>query len=228
MLVITFLAIMLLATLAIIVLIRSTTETLIKHHHEQRASFFAAHPIQPGDIVFLGDSITDGAIWIELFPGLPVKNRGINADTTLSVLERMGPITVGKPKAIFILIGTNDLPWYEYRSDTDILETYEAILQRIQTDSPETKIFVQSIFPRSRHYARRIVNLNGELQQLARRMDCTYIDVFSHLAGPLGELRKGLHNDSLHLMAEGYAIWVEVLQPYMDELMRDGQAQAKD
>jgi len=73
MLVITFLAIMLLATLAIIVLIRSTTETLIKHHHEQRASFFAAHPIQPGDIVFLGDSITDGAIWIELFPGLPVK-----------------------------------------------------------------------------------------------------------------------------------------------------------
>jgi hypothetical protein len=37
-----------------------------------------------------------------------------------------------------------------------------------------------------------------------------------------------LHNDSLHLMAEGYAIWVEVLQPYMDELMRDDQVQAKD
>jgi len=88
--------------------------------------------------------------------------------------------------------------------------------------------FLSNLFPPLPPLCCRIVNLNGELQQLARRMDCTYIDVFSHLAGPLGELRKGLHNDSLHLMAEGYAIWVEVLQPYMDELMKDDQVQAKD
>ena len=214
-----FFIIMLVVALGFMVLARATADSIMHHHHGQKASFYATHPVSPQDIVFLGDSITDGANWDELFPGVQVKNRGINGDTTLMVLERLAAITSGHPKAIFLLIGTNDLPWYEYRTDAAILETYEAILQEIKTETPETRVYVQSIFPRQRFYARRIQKLNNALHVLAERMEYTFIDVYPHLADPLGALRKGLHNDSLHLMAEGYAVWAEVLRSYMKELL---------
>lgn len=217
----TFFVIMLVVTLGFLVLARATAESIMHHHHGQKADFYAAHPITRQDIVFVGDSITDGANWDELFPGLPVKNRGINGDTTIMVLERLTPIVSGHPRAIFLMIGTNDLPWYEYRSDSAILETYESILQTIQSGSPETAVFVQSIFPRQRRYAGRIRRLNGEIQLLARRLGYTYIDVFPHMAGALGELRKGLHNDNLHLMAAGYAIWADVLRPFLERLKKE-------
>jgi lysophospholipase L1-like esterase len=78
-----------------------------------------------------------------------IKNRGINADTSVGLLQRMDCITQGHPAAIFILIGTNDLPWYEYRHDELILGTYQEILEKINRDSPSTKVFVESLLPRA-------------------------------------------------------------------------------
>ncbi|MGB9898194.1 GDSL-type esterase/lipase family protein, partial [Thermanaerothrix sp.] len=108
---------LLVITLVYLVLARMAAERLARTHHEQKCDFFAHHPVKAGDIVFLGDSITDGARWDELFPGLSVKNRGINADTTRGVLARLDSILQGQPAAIFLLIGTNDLPWFMFRSD---------------------------------------------------------------------------------------------------------------
>ena len=213
----TFLFFMLVATLALFTLTRIEVEKLTHHHYLQKADFFAAHPIQRGDIVFLGDSLTDGSRWDELFPGLPVKNRGINADTTTGVLQRMDCVLAGKPAAIFILIGTNDLPWYMHRHDELILGTYHEILQRIKQESPETKVFVQSILPRARGYSKRIRQFNPRLRTLTESMGFTFIDLFPHFADPKGQLRADFNNDHLHLLAAGYACWVEVLTPYISQ-----------
>ena len=48
----------------------------------QRVSLFNKLPITPKDIVFIGNSITNGAEWNELFPRKRVKNRGISGDTS--------------------------------------------------------------------------------------------------------------------------------------------------
>ncbi|NMB69054.1 MAG: sialate O-acetylesterase [Chloroflexi bacterium] len=209
------LAIIIIASLLLLAVTRLTVERVAHNHHAQKVSFFNRYPVQPGDIVFLGDSITDGARWDELFPGLPVKNRGINANLTTNVLERLDNIVNWRPKAIFILIGTNDLPWFERRRDEQILETYEAILRRIKDDTPETSVFVQSILPREKSKAARIQKLNGELRKLAVRYGYVYIDLFPHFATAQGALRPELTNDSLHLLSAGYAIWVEILKPYI-------------
>lgn len=189
-----------------------TAQRLVSRHHVQRADFFHRHPVQAGDIVFLGDSLTAGGNWHEIFPGLPVKNRGINADTTLKVLERLEDVLNGQPKAIFLLIGTNDLPWYMYRSDAAILKTYEEILTCCRLQAPDTKVFVQSIFPRLHMYAGRIKRLNFHLQALAETHACDFINVFPLLADEKGALRADLTNDNLHLMAKGYAIWAQALE----------------
>jgi len=104
------LAIIIIASLLLLAVTRLTVERVAHNHHAQKVSFFNRYPVQPGDIVFLGDSITDGARWDELFPGLPVKNRGINANLTTNVLERLDNIVNWRPKAIFILIGPTTCP----------------------------------------------------------------------------------------------------------------------
>ncbi len=212
-----FLIAMLLATLILLSVTRLATERLVRQHHGQKTDFFRAHPIQPGDIVFLGDSLNDGCRWHELFPDLPVKNRGINADTTEGVLRRLPEILEGKPAAIFLMIGTNDLPWYEYHADADILTHYRGILEKCRGMAPATRVYVQSLLPREATYTWRIRRLNDHLRALADEFGMTYIDLFPAFLGEHGGLKREITNDSLHLLAGGYAIWKSHLEPYLAE-----------
>jgi lysophospholipase L1-like esterase len=215
-----FLLVMLLATLVLFTLTRLEVERIERHHYLQRADFFNAHPAQPGDILFLGDSLTAGGNWDEIFPYMSIKNRGINADTTEGLLRRMDCVTSGKPAAIFILIGTNDLPWYEHRHDEMILGTYSQILDRIKSDSPETKVFVESLLPRAHSYAKRIQEFNIRLKELAKSQGAVFIDLYPKFADAKGDLRADLNNDHLHLLAPGYALWAEVLHLYLEAIQK--------
>src|SRR5436190_8861872 len=63
-------------------------------------------------VVFLGDSITQG--WGDEFggnfSGVKLANRGISGDTTRGVLLRLEQdVMAVRPRAVIILIGTNDL-----------------------------------------------------------------------------------------------------------------------
>lgn len=109
--------------------------------------FFESFPGAQDDVVMLGDSITAGGEWSEMFPGVPIRNRGISGDTTSDVLLRLDPIVAAKPAAVFLKIGTNDLnrgPDRGYELPIGI----EQIVSRIQAGSPTTAIFLQSVLPR--------------------------------------------------------------------------------
>lgn len=81
----------------------------IQPAHERWVSQFEVLPVLPGDTVFLGDSITEGGSWHELFPSSRVRNRGIGGEVTTGVLGRVNQISRGAPSQVFLLIGTNDL-----------------------------------------------------------------------------------------------------------------------
>ncbi len=215
-----FLLIMLAISLALFFLSRAAVESIERHHYEQRTDLYRYIPIKEGDIVFLGDSITDGGCWEELFPGLPVKNRGINGDSTEGVLKRLDTILYRNPAAIFLLIGTNDLNWWSFHHDDDILETYEKILQTCMMVSPDTKVFVQSILPRKKKFAKHILSINERLKGLAKKYGDEYIDLFPHFATKDGELKPDFNNDHLHLMSNGYKMWVKILTPYIEKLVK--------
>lgn len=214
----TVINVILMFVLVVLVIARLAAERFLDQHQGQKRDFFHHHPIVPGDIVFLGDSLTDGARWDELFPGLPVKNRGINADNTSGVLNRLDDILPGHPAAIFLLIGTNDLPLIDYHRDSIILRSYREILERCKNETPETRVFVQSILPRQPRFTRRIQGLNFKLQGLAKEYGFTFVNLFPHFIGENGGLNPALTNDSLHVLAAGYAIWVDVLTPYIESV----------
>ena len=88
---------------------------LLKKHYKDRMEMFAFQPLNQGDIVFVGDSITElGMSWAHRFDDLRVRNRGIKGDMTYGVLERLNEMINTPPKAIFIMIGVNDIFNYHY------------------------------------------------------------------------------------------------------------------
>ncbi len=84
-------------------------DSLFSTYYHQRVSFFREMPVTKGEIIFLGNSITDGAEWAQLFNDLRMKNQGISGDVTAGILHRLDVVTDRKPAKIFLLIGTNDL-----------------------------------------------------------------------------------------------------------------------
>lgn len=188
----------------------------------QRADFFEKFPITANDIVFLGNSITNGCEWAELFPDKNVKNRGISGDISQGVYERLDNIVNGKPKKIFLLIGVNDIA-RGIPSETTF-ENIEKILTKIRTISPKTEIYLQSILPvnadfkmfESHQQPQKIKALNTQIHKLAQKHKAIYVDLYSHFIIPnTDKLKPEYTNDGLHLMAEGYLLWRKIIQAYL-------------
>ena len=84
-------------------------DSLFSTYYHQRATHFRTLPKTKNDILFLGNSITDGAEWRELFADNQVKNRGISSDISAGVVNRIDEIALRKPAKVFLMIGINDL-----------------------------------------------------------------------------------------------------------------------
>ena len=114
-------------------------------YYEQKVTLFRLLPDAKGEIIFLGNSITDIGEWAEIWQNKKVRNRGISGDNTFGVLARLDEVTSAKPHKIFIMIGINDIA--KETPDSVIIANYKKIISRIQTESPKTTIVVQNILP---------------------------------------------------------------------------------
>ena len=167
----------------------------------QRRSLFEVLPVYSSDIVFLGNSITDGCEWAELFNNRHVKNRGISGDRSGWLLDRLDPIVGGHPKKLFLMIGVNDLA--AGVSPDEIVANVARLIDRFQSESRWTKIYVQSILPVNgesfakfkNHYehGRQIVPLNKRLEALCDEKEVTYLDVWGGAGRPRGAAGQALH-----------------------------------
>lgn len=188
----------------------------------QRSSLFNKLSITSKDIVFIGNSITNGAEWNELFPQKRVKNRGISGDTSEGVFDRLDAVVKGKPAKIFILIGVNDIS-REIKVETIVLNM-KRIVEKIQKESPKTKIYIQSILPVNPDFEmfkghmkpELIKEINQFYQNIAQEYKVNYIDLYSYfLEDGTDKMNKKYTNDGLHLLGEGYLLWREIVKPYL-------------
>jgi lysophospholipase L1-like esterase len=193
---------------------RVVAERWLRPHREQLESQFGEFPLASGDVVFLGDSITEGGRWEEIFPSAPARNRGIGGDTSAGVLARLAQVTSAKPSAVFLMIGTNDLT--TGASVEEISANVEAILARIRDESPSTRVLVQSVLPRGADYRSRVERLNARLAEIARDAGVEFVDLYPKFLDPSdGSIRNDLSNDELHLLGAGYRVWQTQLARYV-------------
>lgn len=189
-------------------------------YYNQKKTLFELLPNIENNIVFIGDSITDGSEWGELFKRNDILNRGIGCDSTRGVLDRIDEITTHHPSKIFIMIGINDLHLFNSNVD-DIVERYKNILYTIKNDSPNTKIYIQSVLPINNKFIKNVKNqdiiqLNNRLQLIARESNCTYVDLHSVFYKD-DALNLEYSNDGIHLTGNGYLVWKDSIDQYINE-----------
>ncbi len=183
---------------------------LVKHQ-ARLISNFEEFALVPDDVVFLGDSITEGGPWEELFPDLRVRNRGIGGDTTDGVLRRLEQVTRAEPAKVFLLIGTNDL--FRGTSEDAIVANITEILEQLKQDAPDTEVYLQSVLPRAPSYRASIEALNARLAEVALEHGADWVDLYAPFFDEeTGGIRAELSNDALHLLGPGYALWKEQIE----------------
>ena len=192
-------------------------------YYYQRKSLFAELPVTSNDIVFLGNSLTNGGRWHEMFNNPNVKNRGIVGDIIQGVYDRVDLVLNGQPKKIFLLIGANDIS-HHVGADS-IAKALDKLIARIKKDCPNTELYMQSMLPINNDY-KRYKNLFGEentffhgnvlYEQVARKHNVPWINLFPWFADRECKMRRELTSDGLHLNEKGYKIWRDEVANLVD------------
>ena len=177
-----------------------------------------------GSIIFIGNSITDMHCWHEVFrtsDGNPLNiiNRGNWSTTATEQSENLESYLLNKPKKVFMLIGTNDIASDRLNFTGEQLIPYlNSMVTRILMRSPETKIYINSIFPTNSSVrpADKILHTNECIKAFCDQNESvTYIDLYDKLTGIAS---GGVWSyDGLHLAAAATKIWSETLCQYLQE-----------
>lgn len=191
-------------------------------YYARRATLFDLLPVYSSDIIMLGNSLTDGAEWNELFDNCYVKNRGIVGDIIPGFFERLEPILKGQPRKIFIMGGVNDIS-HGVSADS-IVSAMTQVVTTIQARCPKTEIYVQSMLPFNNDVRlwkllkgreQVVVDGNKGLESMCQRLGVTFINLYPLFVGENGKMKPEYTNDGLHLMGGAYLIWRDALLPYI-------------
>lgn len=189
----------------------------------------------PCDIVFIGDSITQGwedsgkNVWAKYYGDRKCLNVGVSGDRTEHVLWRFeqGQLDGLKPKVAVLMIGTNNSnnnrDGTEQYSTGEILEGVQVVVKQIRERLPETKLLVIGIFPRGETFSPqrgKLLQINQALAKLADDKDVFYIDFGSQLIEADGSISRDIMPDYLHLSEKGYEIWASAIEPKLKELVQ--------
>lgn len=180
------------------------------------------------DLVFIGDSITQGwegpgkQAWADAYGKRNAVNLGIGGDRTQHVLWRLenGNIEGIKPKLAVIMIGTNNSG---SNTSAQIAEGITAIVHKLREKLPETKILLLAIFPRGvdDEDAKRKVNAgaNEIVAKLADGKMIEYLDIGPKFLDDKHVLSKEVMPDLLHLTPAAYKTWADSIESHVARMM---------
>ena len=207
--------------------------------YHKRIVTFKKFPIGFKKIVFLGNSITEGArSWNKRLNQKNIVNRGISGDITEGVLERLGEIYYYKPLAVFILIGINDLFDTNIENGEMINPNYVAnnilkIAKSIKAESTHTSIYIQTILPvnldkyelvknikleREKDLNTQIEETNSILKTVELPVGIHIIDTHKEFLDNNNNLNETYSSDGVHLNEEGYKIWTSLLNEQVESI----------
>ncbi len=180
----------------------------------------AAHnsPLPADSVLFLGSSSI--RLWASLAQDMapvPVIQRGFGGAQLNDVTyfaERL--LKVPKPVAIVIFAGANDIIRQTATEPTQLLHRYQQLVARLWQELPETPIYYIAITPAPHRWqfwplsraANELIERYSSSNELLR-----FIDTNQALLGPNGMPQREFYlEDEIHLSAQGYAVWREIIR----------------
>lgn len=190
---------------------------------EPEIAAFAArdkeNPPPKGAILFIGSSSI--RLWKDVdkdFPQHRVINRGFGSSMISHCVQFADQIAIPyEPRAIFLYAGGNDIN--AGKSPETVAADFRAFVEKVHAKLPSTEIHFISGAPNPKRWGQieKTRALNALVEQYCKATPrLHYIDVHSKMLGPDGQPKQGIYrDDQLHMNAEGYKIWVEVLRPLL-------------
>ncbi len=164
------------------------------------------------DSLFLGDSITSG---LQQYKLLDKENviYGIGLHVYQVIEKKNDEIKKKNPKNLFIMLGMNDSVWVETEKFS---KNYDSLIKTLKKEHPNTKIFIQSIFPvdkKNKEATAKISNervkeYNDALIKIAKDNEVTFVD----LRPILSAHQEFYGKDGIHLFKDLYLYWLKFIQ----------------
>jgi len=180
------------------------------------------------DLLFIGDSITQGwegagkDVWKARYEPRNAMNAGIGGDRTQHVLWRLenGNIYGLKPKAAVLMIGTNNMG---ANSPEEIAAGIKAVINKLRTSLPETRLLVLAVFPRGEKPDEELRKKNEAINKLIEDVGdgkmVQYLNINAKLMNADGTQNREIMPDLVHLSPRGYEIWGEAIEGKVAEML---------
>jgi lysophospholipase L1-like esterase len=209
---------LLLSTLGLTVTALATPDKW-RQEIDQFASADAVRPPPSQGVVFVGSSSI--RLWTTLasdFPTIQTINRGFGGSELADSVYYADRIVVPyQPRMVVLYAGENDIN--AGKTPATVLADFQAFRAKIHTALPAAKIIYLAMKESpSRAAVRGQVREGNRLiaADCAADPRCTFVDVATPLLDAAGGYRPEFFQaDQLHLQPAGYAIWTQVLRPYL-------------
>jgi lysophospholipase L1-like esterase len=173
----------------------------------------------PNQILFVGSS--SFRLWKDLqksFPEYPIINRGFGGSTLKDVNAYYDYII--KPyhaRQIVVYCGDNDFAYDNTLIVDSVVMRFDNLMSKIRHSDKNVMITFISIkpSPSRRNLEQKIIEANARIKQALTKYNNTfYVDVYSKMIDKKGRpLGRIFLQDSLHMNAQGYAIWQAQIKP---------------
>lgn len=172
-------------------------------------------------ILFVGSS--SFRLWKDLqesFQGYPIINRGFGGSTLKDVNFYFDDVI--KPyhaKQIVIYCGDNDFANDHTLPVDSVLKRVETLIKKIRLTDKKVMITYISIkpSPSRKELTPKFIETNKKIKlYLREQKNASFVDVYSKMVDKKGSPLKTIFlPDSLHMNAQGYAIWQKEIKPYL-------------
>jgi lysophospholipase L1-like esterase len=197
---------------------------MIGYYADDNAKLLASR--EPVDIVFLGDSITEG--WFDKRPGFFTRgrvDRGIGGQTSSQmVLRMMSDVVALKPTAVHIMAGTNDIAGNTGPMTPEMTQNNIRAMSDIARGQG-IRVLLASIPPAASFPWRPgletrqpIKALNRWIKQFAHDSGAVWVDYWPVLNDGTGAIKAGLASDGVHPTEAGYDAMATVVEPILRHL----------
>jgi len=179
------------------------------------------HPQLEEQIVFTGSSSI--RLWKTInqdFPGYLIINRGFGGSSIPDVIQFIDQVVIRyHPRQVVLYCGENDLAADSAVTGKTVFKRFKSLQKIIHGILPRCNIVFISLKPSpSRAYLwDKMADANRRIKKFIKHKSyLTYVDIVTPMLDAQGKPREELFiGDRLHMNEKGYAIWTQVLAPYL-------------
>ena len=178
-------------------------------------------PPAKNQILFVGSSsFTNWVNVQDYFPGYLILNRGFGGSSLQDVIRYADDIIFPyQPKQIVIYCGENDLAASNTVSPEIVFKRFTELFRLIRNRIPGVPIAFISIKPSPSRIVllSKMSNANDLIEKfLKKNENAVFIDVYHPMLKSRQTIFSALFvDDNLHLNAQGYLLWRNIIEPYL-------------